>query len=60
MSKNVGGFPAGNCLTFPDETIEMFALPEKEDFDKHVAISKLLDIPLKCPYCEKILKDKTT
>tara|TARA_B100000927_G_scaffold96109_1_gene77539 strand:- start:56 stop:214 length:159 start_codon:yes stop_codon:yes gene_type:complete len=41
---------------------EMFAPPEKEkeDFDKHVAISKLLDIPLKCPHCEKILKDKTT
>ena len=26
---------------------------EKEDFDKHVAISKLLDIPLTCPYCKK-------
>ena len=33
---------------------------EKEDFDKHVAISKLLDIPLKCPHCEKILKEKNT
>tara|TARA_B100001057_G_scaffold448467_1_gene488815 strand:+ start:1858 stop:2010 length:153 start_codon:yes stop_codon:yes gene_type:complete len=39
---------------------EMFAPPkkEKEDFDKHVAISELLDIPLKCPHCNEILKEK--
>ena len=38
---------------------EMFAPPpsENESWDKHVAITKLLDIPLRCPHCEKILKD---
>lgn len=38
---------------------EMFAPPSKENesWDKHVAITKLLDIPLRCPHCEKVLKD---
>ena len=37
---------------------EMFtpAPKETEDWDKHVAITKLLDIPLKCPHCNTILK----
>jgi hypothetical protein len=37
---------------------EMFNQPhaEKENFKKHQAISKLLDIDLKCPYCEEILE----
>lgn len=29
---------------------------EKKNFKKHQAISKLLDIDLKCPYCEEILE----
>ncbi len=38
---------------------EMFNTPQKEreDWDKHVAITELLDIPLKCPHCEVVLKD---
>ena len=57
MSKNVGGVAAGNCLTFPDEVIEMFSPvpPSDEAWEKHVAISELLDIPLKCPHCKEIL-----
>ena len=36
---------------------EMFHPPEKEkEWDKHVAISELLDIPLRCPHCKEILK----
>ena len=37
---------------------EMFTPPpkEREDWDKHVAITELLDIPLKCPHCEAVLK----
>ena len=27
-----------------------------EEFDKHVKITKLLDIPLKCPHCKETLK----
>ncbi len=36
---------------------EMFNSPpkEREDWDKHVAITKLLDIPLKCPHCDEKL-----
>ena len=36
--------------------------PKDKEWDKHVAISELLDIPLKCPHCEKVLKEskKTT
>ena len=39
---------------------EMFAPvpPSDEAWEKHVAISKLLDIPLKCPHCEKVLRRK--
>ena len=38
---------------------EMFNTPQKEreDWDKHVAITKLLDIPLKCPHRKSVLKD---
>ena len=38
---------------------EMFTPPpkEREEWDKHVAITELLDIPLKCPHCEAVLKD---
>jgi len=34
---------------------EMFHGTVREDFVKHEAISELLDIDLKCPYCEKTL-----
>ena len=36
---------------------EMFNQEEKvrEDFIKHEAITNLLDIDLKCPYCEETL-----
>lgn len=50
-----------NHIGFPLPS-EMFAPPERktEDFDKHMAISELLNIPLKCPHCKKILKDNKT
>ena len=31
-------------------------LKKLEDFEKHQAISELLEIPLKCPHCGEILK----
>ncbi len=39
---------------------EMFAPvpPSDKEWEKHVAITKLLDIPLKCPHCKKTLKKK--
>lgn len=49
-----------NHIGFPLPS-EMFAPPERktEDFDKHMAISELLDIPLKCPHCKKTLRNTT-
>jgi len=29
---------------------------DTNEWDKHVAISELLDIDLKCPHCEEILR----
>ena len=49
MDKHIG-FPLPSEMFAPEK--------EREDFDKHAAISELLDIPLKCPHCEKILKEK--
>ena len=39
---------------------EMFSPvpPSDESWEKHVAITELLDIPLKCPHCKKTLKKK--
>ena len=49
MDKHIG-FPLPSEMFAPEK--------EKEDFDKHAAISELLDIPLKCPHCKEILKQK--
>lgn len=49
MNKHIG-FPLPS---------EMFAPVENninEEWNKHEKISKLLDIPLKCPHCKKVLK----
>jgi hypothetical protein len=48
-----------NHIGFPLPS-EMFAPvpPRDEEWEKHVAITKLLDIPLKCPHCKKTLKEK--
>ena len=42
------GYPLPSEMFHQEETV-------REDFIKHEAISDLLDIDLKCPYCEKTL-----
>ena len=49
-SKHVG-FP------LPPEMFHEQPKKRKEDFVKHEAICNLLDIPLKCPYCNEVLKE---
>ena len=48
-----------NHIGFPLPS-EMFAPvpPRDEEWEKHVAISQLLDIPLKYPHCKKTLQKK--
>ena len=46
MSKHVG-FPLPS---------EMFHTQEEKDFEYEEKIAELLEIPLKCPYCSKVLK----
>tara|TARA_Y100000996_G_C22377601_1_gene583716 strand:+ start:538 stop:702 length:165 start_codon:yes stop_codon:yes gene_type:complete len=46
------GFP------LPSEMFHDIPVVNKdEEWDKHVKISKLLDIPLKCPNCGEVLRN---
>ena len=46
------GFPFTYSLNIEKE------LDKDEEWDKHVKISKLLDIPLRCPCCGEVLRGK--
>ena len=49
MNKHIG-FP------LPSEMFNTSTANINEEWEKHEKISKLLDIPLKCPHCKKVLK----
>tara|TARA_B100000212_G_scaffold91618_1_gene67258 strand:+ start:271 stop:450 length:180 start_codon:yes stop_codon:yes gene_type:complete len=49
------GYPLPSEMFNTIPTSDKFESIDAE-FDKHVKITKLLDIPLKCPHCKEILK----
>ncbi len=48
------GFPLPSEM-FHDNVIPMKEIKEEIDFVKHEAITRLLDIDLKCPHCNELL-----
>lgn len=52
MNKHIG-FPLPSEMFFDRVAGETDI---NEEWNKHEKISKLLDIPLKCPHCKKVLK----